>query len=394
MSKNHWLTLLRYVSGLISITKEQVVNKTPRTVTSPKKFIIGTGLLAQLPDYVKDFGNNAFIICDEFILTKVKEEAIAAIEKDSQLTATAEKFNYECTQEEIDRNCKLVVDTHANVIVGVGGGKTLDCAKAVGYQQKLPVILYPTIASTDAPCTALAVIYKSNGEFDHYLFLPQNPDAVIADTDILSGAPARFFAAGVGDALATYFEARACYACDGVNLVLKKPSRTGLGLARLCYELLSENVEAAMDALKNKITTPALEQTIEATIYLSGVGAEAGGLAAAHAVNNGMSAVADIHKAQHGEKVVFGLLTQLVLENAPKEEIDNVIRIVKTAGLPLTLEDMGLTKFVEEEWRKVAQIACAEGDTMSNMPKAVTEDEVYSAMIAANNMAHRYKAKA
>ncbi|MBF9001664.1 glycerol dehydrogenase [Vibrio nitrifigilis] len=370
------------------------MNITPRTVTSPKKFYIGAGLLAQLPDYIKDFGNNAYIICDEFILPKVKEDAIAAIEKDSALTATAEKFNYECTQEEINRNEKLAIDTHANVIVGIGGGKTLDCAKAVGYQQKLPVILYPTIASTDAPCTALAVIYKNNGEFDHYLFLPQNPDAVIADTNIIAGAPARFFTAGVGDALATYFEARSCYACDGVNLVLKKPSRTGLGLAKLCYELLSENVEAAMDALKNKITTPALEQTIEATIYLSGVGAEAGGLAAAHAVNNGMSAVPDLHKAQHGEKVVFGLLTQLVLENAPKAEIDEVVRIVKTVGLPLTLEDMGLTKFVEAEWRKVAAIACDKDDTMGNMQKPVSEDELYNAMIAANNMAHRYKESA
>lgn len=366
---------------------------TPRTVTSPKKFVIGTDLLSQLPDYVKDFGTNAFIICDEFILSRVEQEAVSAIEKTDNLTATAEKFQYECTQKEVERNVALVKETYANVIVGVGGGKTLDTAKAVAYQQKLPVILYPTIASTDAPCTALSVIYTEDGEFDHYLFLPQNPDAVIADTDILAGAPTRFFAAGVGDALATYFEARACYACDGVNLVLKKPSRTGLGLARLCYDVLSENVAAAMDALKNKVTTPALEQTIEATIYLSGVGAESGGLAAAHAVNNGMSAVPDLHKAQHGEKVVFGLLTQLVLENAPKEEIDNVVRIIKVAGLPLTLEDMGLQNFVESEWRKVAAIACDKDDTMGNMVKAVSEADVYNAMVAANNMAHRYKAQ-
>lgn len=201
----------------------------------------------------------------------------------------------------------------------------------------------------------------------------------------------RFFAAGVGDALATYFEARACYAADGVNLVLKKPSRTGLGLAKLCYELLSENVDAAMDAVRNKVSTPALEQTIEATIYLSGVGAEAGGLAAAHAVNNGMSAVPDLHRAQHGEKVVFGLLTQLVLENAPRAELDEVIRIIKVAGLPLTLQDMGLKNFVEAEWRKVAEIACAEGDTMGNMPMELTADDVYEAMVAANAMAERYK---
>ncbi|MGI2856204.1 glycerol dehydrogenase [Shewanella algae] len=362
----------------------------PRTVTSPKKFIIGKGLLAQMHEYVSDFGDNAFIIADEFILGRIEDEAQTGL-KLQGITSRVERFNYECCEAEIQRLASLTEQADTKVIVGVGGGKTLDTAKAVAFYRKLPVILYPTLASTDAPCTALSVIYTETGEFERYLFLPQNPDAVIADTSIIAAAPARFFAAGIGDALATYFEARACYQADGVNLVLKKPSRTGLGLAELCYQLLSENVAAAMDAVNNQIVTPALEQTIEATIYLSGVGAEAGGLAAAHAVNNGMSAVAELHGAQHGEKVVFGLLTQLVLENAPQNEIDNVIRIIKTAGLPLTLADMGLKHFREEEWRKVAEIACAEGDTMGNMPMAVSADDVYQAMIAANAMAVRYR---
>jgi len=366
---------------------------TPRTVTSPKKFYIGKGLLGQLSEYVSDFGDNAFIISDEFILNRVKEEAVPGLNENS-IKSHVEKFNYECTKQEVQRLAALSEENHANVIVGIGGGKTLDSAKATAYHLKLPVVLYPTIASTDAPCTALAVLYKEDGEFDEYLFLPQNPDAVIADMNILSAAPARFFSAGVGDALATYFEARTCYASDGVNLVLKKPSRTGLGLAELCYTMLRENIDAAMDAIDNKIVAPALQQIVEATIYLSGVGAEAGGLAAAHAVNNGMSAVPDLHKVQHGEKVVFGLLTQLVLENAPKAEIDEVVRIIKTARLPLTLADMGLKNFVEEEWRTVAKIACAEGDTMGNMTMEVSEDDVYQAMIAANAMAERYKAQA
>lgn len=213
---------------------------------------------------------------------------------------------------------------------------------------------------------------------------------MVADTSIISKAPAKFFSAGVGDALATYFEARACYKADGINLVRHKPSQTGLGLAKLCYDLLSKNIDMAMDAIENKSTTLALEQTIEATIYLSGVGAEAGGLAAAHAVNNGMSVIPDLHKAQHGEKVVFGLLTQLVLENAPQDEIDDVVRIIKRAKLPLTLKEMGLKTFVEAEWREVARIACAPDDTMNNMPMDLTINDVYYAIVAANALGERY----
>ena len=361
----------------------------PRSISSPKQFIIGTQLLSQMNDVIHHFGDNALLICDEFILPRVEQEAIPNIQAEN-MKAFAEKFQYECTDTEISRLRAIAESHRANVIVGIGGGKTLDVAKAVAFYSKMPVIIYPTIASTDAPCTALSVIYKDDGQFDRYLFLPQNPDAVIADTSIIAAAPERFFAAGVGDALATYFEARACYCADGLNLIGKKPSRTGLGLAHLCYQLLSENIELAMDAVRNKVVTPALEEMIEATIYLSGVGAESGGLAAAHAVNNAMSIVDELHHIQHGEKVVFGLLTQLVLERAPTDELNNVIRIIKAAGLPLGLEAMGLQTMEESIWRKVSVAACADGDTMINMPRKVTPDDVYQAMVATNAMAKRY----
>lgn len=360
-----------------------------RSVTSPKQFMIAAGLLGQLHEYVKSFGDRALLVCDEFILERVQTVAVPGLQQ-AGLKSQVVKFNRECCDAEIQRLSHLSEESHCNVIVGVGGGKTLDSAKATAYHLKLPVIIVPTIAATDAPCTALAVIYKENGEFDRYLFLPQNPDVVIADLDILATAPLRFFSAGIGDALATYFEARACYLADGVNLVLKRPSRTGLGLAQLCYQLLCENAEKAMDAVRNKIITPALEQTIEATIYLSGVGAEAGGLAAAHAVSNGLSAIADLHKAQHGEKVGFGLLTQLILENAETDEINQVLSIMQTAQLPMTMEALGMKQFIASEWHQVAEMACAEGDTMTNMPMRVTPDDVYNAMIAADVLGHRY----
>ncbi|MFM2482432.1 glycerol dehydrogenase [Celerinatantimonas sp. YJH-8] len=360
-----------------------------RTVTSPKRFVIGTDLLPQLHEHISNLGNNALVICDEFILERVQTQAMTQF-KANDIQGTAVKFNYECTQQEIDRLAGLSQQHQCNVIVGIGGGKTLDSAKATAYQLKLPVVIFPTIAATDAPCTALAVIYKEDGEFDRYLFLPQNPDVVIADLAIIAAAPQRFFSAGVGDALATYFEARACYQADGVNLVLKRPSRTGLGLAQLCYQLLCENTANAIEAIRRKIITPALEQTVEATIYLSGVGAEAGGLAAAHAISNGLTAVPDLHGSQHGEKVGFGLMTQLVLENAPDAEWQQVLSIMHTADLPMTMTALGMKEFDESQWRRVAAIACAEGDTMSNMPMRVSEQEVYHAMLAADAIGQRY----
>jgi len=363
-----------------------------RSVSSPKKFIIGQHVIKDLHRYIKDFGDNAFLVVDEFFMDFIQND-ISPCLSDNGIESTAEKFGGESSHKEIQRLKAISDAASCNVIVGIGGGKTLDSAKAVAYYSKKPVIIVPTIASTDAPCTALSVIYKENGEFEEYLFLPQNPDAVLADTAIIVKAPVRFFAAGVGDALATYFEARACVQSDGLNLILQKPTYTGLGLARMCYDVLNDNIEAAMDAVRSQVATPAFERTIEALIYLSGVGAESGGLAAAHAVNNGMSLVPDLHRTQHGEKVVFGLLTQLVLEGADKIEIDNVIRIIKTAGLPLTLKDFKVEKWDEAVWRRVAEMACAENDTMKNMPRSVNAEDVYNAMVAATSLAERYKSQ-
>ncbi|MBS4207221.1 glycerol dehydrogenase [Bacillus sp. FJAT-50079] len=365
------------------------MSKSVKSVTSPKRFIVGQNLLEDLSTYTKTYGDHAYVICDDFILDRANKEAGKLFE-DAGHKSEFVKFNYQITQEEIDRHREAIRQTNANVVVGIGGGKTLDTAKATAYYEHLPVVIFPTIASTDAPCTALSVIYNTDGSFDRYLFLPSNPDVVLADTNILAAAPTRFFVAGIGDALATYFEARACYRKNGDNLVNLKPSLAGLGLAKMCYDTILEYGLQAKIAVDNGISTPAVENTIEATIYLSGVGAEAGGLAAAHAIHNGMTAVPSLHHAQHGEKVVFGLLTQLVLESAPKEEIEMVINFIKEVGLPLTLKDLGLDEFREEEWRKVAEDACAEGDTMGNMPHPVTPDNVYQAIIAANALAEYY----
>ncbi|CAM3115313.1 glycerol dehydrogenase [Sporolactobacillus spathodeae] len=363
--------------------------KIAKSITSPKKFIVGKDILANISDYIAPLGNNAYFICDEFIVDRTIKEAGASFQQSGN-TATFEKFNYECSQEEIDRNRKLAREAGANVIVGIGGGKTLDTAKSTAYYEHLPVVIYPTIASTDAPCTALAVIYTKDGQFDHYLFLPSNPDMVIADTDIIAAAPARFFAAGIGDGLTTYFEARACYKKNGLNLANMKPALVGVGLAKLCYDTIRDNAVLAMRAVEKKLSTPAVEATIEATIYLSGVGAESGGLAAAHAIHNGMTAVPSLHRVQHGDKVTFGLLAQLVLEKADQKEIEEVIHIIKAVGLPLTLKDLGVEEFIEDEWRNVAELSCAENDTMGNMPFEVTPDDVFNAIVTADAIAQSY----
>lgn len=364
-------------------------------IASPNKFLMQADALANLARHGQPYGDRAYLICDQFIMARVKQNALAGFV--GEQSAVYGEFGGQCSDREIDSHVEAARD--ADYIVGIGGGKTLDTAKAVAHYLKRPVLIVPTLASTDAPCTAISVIYNDDGSFNRYLFLAKNPDLVLADTRILAEQPPRFFAAGVGDGLATYFEARACFAVQRDNLVLGhdgkmlKPTLMGFAVARTCYETIRKYAAQAMYAVNSKSITAALENTIEATIYMSAVGAESGGCAAAHAIHNGMTLVHDLHGAQHGEKVVFGLFTQLVLEAAPMAEIEEVVDIAVSVGLPLTLEDLGLKAFREHEWKKVAQAACDVNDTIHNMPFAVTPELVYDAIIATDAMLRDFKAK-
>lgn len=129
---------------------------------------------------------------------------------------------------------------------------------------------------------------------------------------------------------------------------------------------------------------------IEANTYLSGVGFESGGLAAAHAVHNGLTAIPDAHHYYHGEKVAFGTLTQLVLENAPVEEIETVAALSHAVGLPITLAQLDIKEDVPAKMRIVAEAACAEGETIHNMPGGATPDQVYAALLVADQYGQRF----
>lgn len=362
-----------------------------RIIVAPTRYIQGPGELDRLAEHTGRLGTRAFAIADEFVMN-LTQSRIRASFAAAGYELTMERFHGEITRAEIERLTDLCQQSGAEVVAGVGGGKTLDTAKAVGYYcRNLPVVIVPTVASTDAPCSALSVIYKEDGTFDQYLFLPANPAAVVVDSAIIAQAPARLLVAGMGDALATYFEARAVARANKRNIAGGRVTAAALALARLCYDTLLQEGIKAKAAAEAHVITDALERIIEANTYLSGVGFESGGLAAAHAIHDGLTALEEAHGMYHGEKVAFGTLCQLVLENAPLDEIEEVIEFCLNVGLPVCLEDLGVRTIREEQIRRVAELACAEEETIHNMPFEVTPDMVYAAILAADRLGRQYR---
>ncbi len=347
-------------------------------IASPGSYIQGPGEITRLYGCCKKLGcKRAYIIIDKFIYDNYKDSVSSGFEA-AGAGFEMSVFGGECSEREIEKHSGAIGE--CDVVIGIGGGKTLDCAKAVAYHMQRQTIIVPTAASSDAPCSRLSVIYNDDGSFDKYLPLPKNPDIVAVDTRIIANAPARFLASGMGDALATYYEARACLLSQSQTMAGGKCSQAAITLARLCRDTLLSDGKKALLSVKDKCCTPALEKIVEANTYLSGIGFESGGLAAAHAVHNGLTSLSECHHMLHGEKVTFGVLTQLALENAPDEELKKIVMFCRDIGLPTTLSELGLSNVDDERLMSAAKLACSQEDTMSNMPFEVTADDVLSAM--------------
>ncbi len=360
-----------------------------KILISPSKYIQGAGELENLGTYAAAYGKKALILISEGGYKRIGDAIKQSFEK-TECSIEFDYFNGECSKKEIERLNELMKTTGSDFIIGIGGGKIFDTAKAVAYYAKTPVLICPTIASTDAPCSALSVIYTEDGVFEEYLFLPANPNLVLLDTTIIAKSPVRLTVSGMGDALATYFEARACQKSQATSCAGGKTTEAAMALAKLCFDtLMAEGVKAKV-ALEAGACTEAVEKVIEANTLLSGIGFESAGLAGAHAIHNGLTVLEECHHMYHGEKVAFGTITQLVLENAPADELEEVIDFCIDVGLPVTLNELGVTEVTDEKIMEVAKLACAETDTLHNMPFDVTPQTVAAALKAADAYGHYF----
>lgn len=360
------------------------------TIISPNRYVQGRGELKNLPEHAKKLGKKLFVIISASGLKRVRDLLEKSFEN-TGMELVFEEFQGECCETEIKRLGSRFQENKCDLVVGVGGGKIHDSAKAAAYYQGAPVVIIPTIASTDAPCSALSVIYSETGVFERYLFLNSNPDLVLVDTDIIAAAPSRLLVSGMGDALATYFEARAVAASGALSCAGGKPTKGALALAKLCYETLLEDGVKAKLAVEAGAWTQAVENIIEANTYLSGIGFESGGLAGAHAIHNGLTVIKDCHHLYHGEKVAFGTLTQLVLENAGQESLEEVIGFCMDVGLPTTFAELGMARPDKDLLMEAAVRACSPDDTLVNMPFEVTPEMVYAAMVGADALGRYFK---
>ena len=304
---------------------------------SPASYIQGSDVLFKSAEYLARLGNRILLLAGPTSLRIVGNE-FGDYLINNDFTVTKVQFNGESSENEIKRVSKIGHDNHVEMVIGLGGGKTIDAAKA-------------------------------------------NPDLVMVDTKVIATAPAKLLACGMADALATNIEAQAVKKSHGLNMLGEHQTLVGLAVAQECENTLFAYGDEAYAAAIAHADTKAFDRIVEANTLMSGVGFESGGLAAAHAINDALSVLnGPVHERLHGEKVAFGLLTQLMLEGAATERFEKYFHFLKKLHLPTNFVELGIEDPSEANLLKVGKAACAPNDTMNRLPFEVTPLDVVNAM--------------
>ncbi|SJZ71143.1 iron-containing alcohol dehydrogenase family protein [Selenihalanaerobacter shriftii] len=347
-------------------------------MASPNRYIQESGILKETGKHITPLGNKVLLVGDKTTLAVVREDLTESLNNED-IKYKEEVFGGEVTKKEAKRIAKLTEDEGFEVIIGIGGGKAIDTAKAAAAFADYPFVAVPTIASNCAPWTPLSVFYNEEGEFEEYVIFQYSPTLVLVDTEIIAKSPINYFKAGIADTVVKWYEARASSAKKEKNI----PTQAALNVAQQCAEnLFKYGVQASYD-LEKKRPTKAVEKTVDCIIALSGMvgglGSDNCRIAAAHAVHNGFTVLDETHNMLHGEKVAYGNLVQLVLED-DKENFHKLMDFLKKLDQPITLKGLDLKEVTESDLRKVAKATCKPEESVHNMPFKITSDMVLDAI--------------
>jgi len=355
---------------------------------APKQYVQYNGILNKARDYFTPFGRRPLILADEQVLSIVQP----TLEKqliEAQFSPLFVLFGEECSKGEVLRLEKISQDKRTDFIVGTGGGKALDTSRALAEKLRLPLITIPTSAATCSAASSVAVIYEKGTRVE--TIYSKGADLVLVDTGIISKAPAKLLAAGMGDALAKWYEGKPTY--DQVvdhNLA----TQTAMILSTKVKETILAMGLLAKRDVESKRHSSMVEKVIEANILLTGLISGVGGkmfrIAVAHSLLYGLTVLPQIHKSLHGEIVSFGIVVQLCLEKN-NEELETILPFFSELGLPLTLEELGLTNIEDKVFWEGIERTCKQISAVQNYSIKVDENKLFQAISEADGRGKEFK---
>lgn len=349
---------------------------------APAQVLRGWQVLSQAGDAIARFGKRPVVVGGDRTLALVRPR-LQPIFSQHQLEAVDVSYRPDSCEASLAILNAACQQHQADFVIGVGGGKALDSAKLLAHQSQLPIVTLPTSAATCAAWTALSNIYSDQGAFLYDILLSRCPDLLILDYELIQSAPRRTLVAGIGDALAKWYEASVSSGHSPATLTIAAVQQ-----ARILRDILLQKSVAALEAIGGQVW----QEVVDASVLLAGAIGGLGGAncrtVAAHAIHNGLTHIPAAHNQLHGEKVAYGILVQLRLEEmvqgnqlaaAARQQL---LEFYAQIGLPQTLDDLGLGNIPLAQLRQAAEIACAPQSDIHRLPFPVFPEQVMAAMVS------------
>ncbi|MGW4440912.1 iron-containing alcohol dehydrogenase family protein [Streptomyces sp. NPDC004596] len=244
---------------------------------------------------------------------------------------------YEVGGGTIDDAVRLAGDIKAgryDAVVGLGGGKIIDCAKFAAARVGLPLVAVATNLAHDGLCSPVATLDNDAGRGSYGV---PNPIAVVIDLNVIREAPVRFVRSGIGDAISNISAVADWELANRVNG--EKIDGLAAAMARQAGESVLRHPGGVGDDGFLQVLAEALVLT---GIAMSVSGDSRPSSGACHEINHALDLLYPKRAAAHGEQCGIGAAFAMHLRGA-HEEAAYMARVLRRHGLPVLPEEIGFS---------------------------------------------------
>lgn len=355
-------------------------------------YTVGEDAYQKIAAMTAVYGHKAVVIGGKTAMEKAKPALCQGVENSMLTLLDFIWYGGDATMENVHALENDPKIQEADMLFAVGGGRACDTVKVLGALTNKPVFTFPTLASNCAGCTSLSVIYNKDGSFREYFYQNHPPLHTFINTRIIAESPVELFWAGIGDALSKEYEVEYC--CREKQL--SHLPLLGLGIAKTCTAPLLKNGQQALIDCRNNQVSPELEEVVLDIVMLTGIVSNCAvhisdqivpenqyyyNSSFAHCVYYGSSKIPACESHLHGEIVAFGVLCLLKYDDNTAE-FERILEFNKAVGLPITMEEIGLTA---EDLPIVADVAASVIEWKS-APGSPSKEKFIEAILATDRI--------
>lgn len=303
-------------------------SRPPRSMVLPRIVVTGPGVLEQLPAVIAelDLPERGLIVCDSNTLK------IAGRQVNEYLEIGGHQMKKIVVEGANSQELLRVEDAVDGIdfLIGVGGGRPIDLAKQAGFNKNIPFVSIPTAASHDGFGSARSSIRQA-GRKTSMQAIP--PIAVVADTTIISRAPSRLLAAGVGDIVSNQ-TAVLDWRLDGQKADY---SEYAAALSEMAAQLVEDGIEKVASGTEEGVRL-VVKALISSGVAMSIAGTSRPASGGEHKFSHWLDANSD-NPALHGEQCGLGSIVTMYLHGGDWEKIRDTLKAVNA---PINSKGLGM----------------------------------------------------